>query len=115
MSGKAKPGDTFGRWTYVRSEGVRSDGSANRPRCLVRCTCGVEQVMFTRYLRMGRSSGCSSGQCREAWRVATEVVRVVKELRRRDRELGEQSLGDWYRAYLDGQADEWAEGERSAS
>jgi hypothetical protein len=43
-------------------------------RVWCRCACGHEQAVYDRDLKLGRSTGCRSKSCRQAWALATELV-----------------------------------------
>jgi len=69
------------RWRVIRevtpAKRYPSSRQRNR-RLLVRCTCGVERVVFECDMLAGRTHGCRSDKCRAAWQ-AVEAIR--KKLR----------------------------------
>ena len=57
MGVKNLTGHTFGSWTVLNDSGKRSKDRRVKWQC--RCACGKEQLVTTRHLTGGRSTGCS--------------------------------------------------------
>lgn len=72
-------GDTFGRWTVVRSAGFKHQAGRNRARCVVRCVCGAERVAFEYMLKGGRTHGCTSRKCLSRWEAGEEIRRRIAD------------------------------------
>jgi hypothetical protein len=49
-------GQKFGGWTVLRDSGERDASGSTRWHC--RCDCGVERVVSSQYLKIGRSKSC---------------------------------------------------------
>lgn len=67
MAERVPIGSTFGRWKVERyaPPAHRAGDAYMRPRVLVRCACGHEQLVFEVDLKRGRTGGCRSSRCRE--------------------------------------------------
>lgn len=79
-------GDRFGRWSVVRRGGTERLSGKSRRQWAVRCECGHRATVFGKYLREGKSTGCSpstgkladeAAACRRAW----ERKRATRTLR----------------------------------
>jgi hypothetical protein len=85
-----------GRWKVVRrsSPQARRQWSGVIAAHLCRCTCGAERVVLDRDLKLGRSKGCQSRKCREAWALASGLAPHLGVDRARElaREIFEAAL-----------------------
>lgn len=61
-------GSTFGRYTVTGPAPSVFTSGCNRSRVWVECACGHKSCVLQRDLRIGRTSGCRSQRCREAWK-----------------------------------------------
>lgn len=74
-------GSRFGR--YVVTAPAAKSPNGGRRRVWVECVCGFRRRILERDLVIGRSTGCPSGRCREAWK-AEEARREERDLTLRD-------------------------------
>ena len=61
-------------------------------RVVVECVCGRERTLLLRYVVLGRSTGCRSKRCRNAWDTAGRIVEWAPHLDRRDVARGLREL-----------------------
>lgn len=73
-------GKTLG---YVVPAPAAKSPNGGRRRVWAECVCGFRRRLLERDLLIGRSKGCSSGRCREAWK-AEEARREERDLTLRD-------------------------------
>lgn len=71
-------GDTYGRYTVIRlvhAARRRSSDSGVRARCEVRCTCGVNAVVWYQDLAASPTIGCRSQRCLQRWHMSMSLRR----------------------------------------
>jgi hypothetical protein len=100
-----EPGTRIGRWTVVRkATPVTRRGTKMRPRLVVRCSCGIERIVFREDLQVslkGRrgSLGCGSMRCCMRTAAVEEVQRALRTIANGDPAL--TSIAPRLQAQLD--------------
>jgi len=79
-------GTLIGRWRVKRyaPPAELPYWPSPQARVVVECVCGRERPILLRYLVLGRSTGCRSKRCRNAWEAAGRIVEWAPHLDRRD-------------------------------
>ncbi|MFW5921220.1 MAG: hypothetical protein ACOCUS_05215, partial [Polyangiales bacterium] len=87
-------GSYVGRWYVKRhaSPAELTNWPSPQARVVVECVCGRERPILLRYLVLGRSTGCRSKRCRNAWEAAGRIVEWAPHLDRRDVARGLREL-----------------------
>lgn len=95
--GVPTPAGTYvGRWAVQRRAPSvqRPWWSGSLSRVVCECVCGREQIVLDRDIKLGRSQGCRSKACRNAWVFAELLVPTMGMQRAREfaRELYEAEV-----------------------
>lgn len=76
---RVEVGSIWGRWEVVRraapAQRYREPGT--RARVLVRCVCGLEQLVFVCDLQSRKTRGCTSLRCRMRWETRRELIELL--------------------------------------
>ncbi|MBO6937553.1 MAG: hypothetical protein JJ863_21445 [Deltaproteobacteria bacterium] len=96
---RVQVGQRFGRYTVIRHTAPTQTSSGARASVMVRCVCGVENVVLEAELKRGRHGGCSSKNCYRRWHHGEELEPLTREAMRqvyqRYAEGGADAVREW--------------------